>query len=552
MKQRETPPGTTRNPLGTGFRWSGLFFSETPAGSVWIRERGRVELPCPLGADTIAIEGELLPEDGHAASRGPLGLELRVGGRRLARRDFAAGPYSWSVAVPPALRGAPLRLELVLRRAGWANTLAFLGRVLAGWPFSQRLQPYRLQPRNKRLRIRRIAAGAEAILDFGSGGAAAFDIGYITRHARIGLNLVGWFRAELGVGESVRCAARAAAAAGVPHALVPLRLYCKAAQGDHTFDDRLRDDNPYPVNVIHVDAPQCRDIDHHHGAAFRRGKYNIGYWAWELPEFPDGWIGCCQYVDEIWAPSRFTRDAIAAKASVPVLVMPHAIEVAPPAAADPRALLGLPQRRFLFLFIYDLNSYQERKNPRAVLRAFRHAFGKAGAAEAGLVIKVHGVRGNERDLAALREETAGLDGCTVIAGTLPRERVALLQSACDCFVSLHRSEGFGLAVAESMALGKPVISTDWSATAEFVDAGNGCPVEQRLIELTENHGPYTKGQLWADPDIEHAAWHMRRLAGDRALCERLGAAAAATIRRDFSPARIGGLYAARLRAMALW
>ena len=93
----------------------------------------------------------------------------------------------------------------------------------------------------------------------------------------------------------------------LPHALVPLKLYCKAAQGDASFEDRLSESNPYPVNVFHIDAPQTRDIDHHHGEAFRRGKYNIGYWAWELPEFPDGWMRYCDYVDEIWAPSRFAR-----------------------------------------------------------------------------------------------------------------------------------------------------------------------------------------------------------------------------------------------------
>ncbi|MGH8017616.1 MAG: glycosyltransferase family 4 protein, partial [Opitutaceae bacterium] len=543
-------PGTVRSPLGTGFRWSELFFSEIP-GSVWIRETGRIDLPCDVPCETIAVEGELLPDGGRAAAAGVPGLELRVNDRTLGRTQFEVGPFSWRIRLPADCRRGPVRIELRLLGVARGNLLAFLGRILAGWPGSHRLQPYRLQPLNKRLRITRVLVDTQPVLDFTS-SAAAFDIGFITSRANIGINLAGWFRAELGVGESVRCAARAAAAAGVPHALVPLKLYCKAAQGDHSFDDRLSEDNPYPVNVIHIDAPQSRDIDHHHGAAFRRGKYNIGYWAWELPEFPDGWVRYCDYVDEIWAPSRFARDAIAAKAPVPVLAMPHAIEFPIPSAPDARAVFDLPRDRFLFLFIYDLNSYQERKNPRAVLRAFRHAFGAHGCRGAGLVIKVHGVRGNERDLASLREEIAELDGCILIANTLPRDGITLLQMACDCFVSLHRSEGFGLSIAESMFLGKPVISTNWSATAEFVDANNGCPVNHRLVELTENHGPYTKGQIWADPDIEHAAWQMRRLVDDRALCERLGAAAAATIRNDFSAKRIGRMYADRLRAMALW
>ena len=549
--KRPLATGTVRSPLGSGFRWSGFFFSAETPDSVWLRERGIIDLPCALPFENLVVEGEVLSEDGQAEVGGALGLELSVNGHMLGRAKLPAGPFSWRVPLPQDCRKAPAQVGLTLLGVGAGNALAFLGRVFAGWPGAGRLQPFRLQPKNKRLCICRVLAGEEPFFDFTS-SVTAFDIGFITRHSSIGINLVGWYRAELGVGESVRCAARAAAAAGVPHALVPLKLYCKAAQGDHSFDDRLSDANPYPVNVIHIDAPQSRDIDHHHGDTFRRGKYNIGYWAWELPEFPDGWVRYCDYVDEVWAPSRFARDAIAAKAPVPVLAMPHAIEFNLPSVSDPRALFDLPRDRFLFLFIYDLHSYQERKNPQAVLRAFRHAFGAHGRRDAGLVIKVHGLHGNERDIAALREEIARLDGCTLIAGTLPRERIYLLQHACDCFVSLHRSEGFGLAVAESMYLGKPAISTDWSATAEFVNSGNGCPVNHRLIELTENHGPYTKGQIWADPDIEHAAWHMRRLVADRALCAYLGAAAAASIRAGFSPARIGRLYADRLRAMALW
>jgi glycosyltransferase involved in cell wall biosynthesis len=123
---------------------------------------------------------------------------------------------------------------------------------------------------------------------------------------------------------------------------------------------------------------------------------------------------------------------------------------------------------------------------------------------------------------------------------------------CDCFVSLHRSEGFGLAIAESMYLGKPVIATDWSASAEFLNATNGCPVRAETVVLDRNHGPYAKGQTWAAPDVAHAAEWMQRLHADRALGVRLGAAGRATIERDFSPAAIGARYRRRLEAIAGW
>jgi glycosyltransferase involved in cell wall biosynthesis len=213
-----------------------------------------------------------------------------------------------------------------------------------------------------------------------------------------------------------------------------------------------------------------------------------------------------------------------------------------------RARFALPQDRFLFLTLFDLNSYSARKNPRAAIQAFREA-GFTGQ-EAGLVVKVQNVAGNEADFAALQQSVRDLPAVVLLTGTLPRADIYALEAACDGFVSLHRSEGFGLAVAESMLLGKPVISTDWSATAEFVNVDNGCPVRARLVTLEENHGPYAKGSTWADPDPAHAAEWMRKLFADRTLVAKLGAAAKATIESRFAPAVIGARYRKRLESIA--
>jgi glycosyltransferase involved in cell wall biosynthesis len=131
-----------------------------------------------------------------------------------------------------------------------------------------------------------------------------------------------------------------------------------------------------------------------------------------------------------------------------------------------------------------------------------------------------------------------------------RADIYALEAACDCFVSLHRSEGFGLAVAECMYLGKPVISTNWSATAEFVSHENGCPVRAPLIALDRNHGPYAKGSFWADPDPAHAAEWMHTLFTNRTLAAQLGTAAQATIRTRFAPAVIGARYRQRLESIS--
>ena len=227
--------------------------------------------------------------------------------------------------------------------------------------------------------------------------------------------------------------------------------------------------------------------------------------------------------------------------------MPHAIAFPRP-VGNFRAQFGLPADSFLFLFVSDLNSYAARKNPHAVIAAFRQS-GLAGKG-AALVIKVQNSGDNPEDVAALEKAVEDLPGTVLITGTLSREEIYQLESACDCFVSLHRSEGFGLAVAECMYLGKPVISTDWSATAEFVRSINGCPVRCKVVPIEKTHGPYVKGQLWAEPDIAHAAEWMRLLFTDRALTASLGAAAKMTIETEFSPAVIGAKYRRRLESIA--
>ncbi len=540
-------------PFGGGFRrhfaaYSGIYFDEFETHSAWIREDACLELPRCGEVQEVVLRGAFRP---HPAARGlevrAPGLEVAVNGRpagSLAR--VQPGPWELPLRLPA---DAAVRITLQLTGVGWSNALAWLGRITGLGP----LQRFRAQHKNRQLRLLAlVTATGEPIFDF-SRRDSPVSADYIRRHARLGLNIVGFLTADLGVGESARCMVRAADAAGLPAALVPLKLNCKNRLGDQTYADRLQEANPHPVNVIHVDPPASRDIDHHHGPGFRADRYNIGYFAWELPEFPDAWLPALDYYDEIWCPSDFTANAIRLKAPVPVLTMPHAIAFPRPAetADQLRTRFALPPGAFLFLTLFDLNSYSARKNPRAAIAAFRQAgLPAAGPGAAGLVIKVQNAEGNEADFAALQQSVRDLPGVILLTGTLARAEIYALEAACDAFVSLHRSEGFGLALAECMYLGKPVISTDWSAPAEFVNRENGCPVRARLVTLEETHGPYARGSIWADPDPTEAADWMRTLTADRALGARIGAAARTTIEHRFAPAVIGTCYRRRLECIA--
>ena len=552
-------PANTRlsSPASRWSHFSGLLHDEFDLESHWLRLEARIAVPAYPDVRHVVLQAAFAPWPAAERAGRPPSLEVTLNGARVALvAPSAPGPFEVPIALPEPRDGETNTIGLRLHGTAWSDNLAWLGRLAKSLtflgPLHRRLQWYRRQNKNRQIRIRALVADSgETIFDF-TNRHSPFCHAFSRRHLRLGMNVVGFHQAELGVGESARCMVRAADAAGLPVAVVPLKLNCLNPQGDDTLAARLQDTNPHGVNVIHVDAPASRDIDHHHGPAFRAGKYNIAYWAWELPEFPDAWLEYAQYYDEIWCPSDFVREAVAAKLPHAVHTMPHAIGFARPtdSLAALRTRFGLPADRFLFLFLYDLNSYSERKNPRAVLEAYRRTF--PAARDVGVVIKVHNRAGNPEAFARLQAEAAALPGAVLISETLARTDIYALEAACDCFVSLHRSEGFGLAIAESMYLGKPVISTDWSASAEFVTDRNGCPVQAKLVTLEKNVGPYAKGQTWANPDVEHAAWWMRRLVAEPELREQLGAKARATIEERFAPAVIGARYRRRLEAIAGW
>lgn len=525
----------------------GLYFDEFCSDSAWLRDEALIHLPPVDKPLTLLLRGEIRHHpQAHGLEAGAPALSCKIDGRNICYRIFSTpGPFEIELPIPASRRHHGAEIRLKLHGVGFTNFLAWLGRV-SGWNSCQR---FREQNKNRQLRIVTIeTADGESIFDFANRNAP-YSGAFARRHTKVGLNIAGFLTAELGVGESARCMVRAADAAELPNALVSLKLHCKNRLGDLTYVDRLQEENPHAFNVVHLDPPASKDIDHHHGKGFRAGKYNIAYWAWELPEFPDNWVPSCAYFDEIWCPSDFAREAISMKVALPVFTMPHAIKFDRP-TGNVRGRFNLPADQFLFLVLYDLNSYSERKNPGAVIEAFR----RSGLSRHGvrLVIKVHNVKGNEADMEKLRQQLADLPDTIVIDETLSRQDIYQLEAACDCYVSLHRSEGFGLAVAECMYLGKPVISTDWSATAEFVDESNGCPVNYQLRKLERNFGPYGKGQVWAEADVDHAAHWMRRLVDEPGFASTLGQAAQTTIETRFSPAAIGARYRRRLENITMW
>jgi glycosyltransferase involved in cell wall biosynthesis len=350
-------------------------------------------------------------------------------------------------------------------------------------------------------------------------------------------NVIGYVRGEFGVAEGARNLVRAARARGVDVALIGVGAAGTAREADLRMADSVTDVAVHPVTVLCVNADQTPHVIADLGPATVAGRYTVGYWFWELARFPEAWHGSIDLVDEIWVASEFVAGAVRGATDKPVRNVRMAVD-ATPSRAYARGELGLPEGRFTFLFTMDFHSFIARKDPAAAVEAFGRAFPRGDEPVALLVKTTNGARKPDH-LKALREMVAVDPRIEVRDGFLSRDEVFGLMSVADCYVSLHRSEGFGLGLAESMSLGKPVIGTAYSGNMEFMDAANSCLVGYRLVDVGPDEYPFPDGQVWADPDVEQAAFHMRRLAEDPAYAAALGARARADMRRHFSFHAVG-------------
>ena len=358
--------------------------------------------------------------------------------------------------------------------------------------------------------------------------------------APCGINLYGLFRAENGLAQGAKLYAKALSFTTIPYVLVNTDFMEKLPQNDHSLDSILAPKGKYGINLIHLNGDHletaCRKFPH---SAFDY-HYNIGVWLWELEKLPPAFTKALDYVDELWAPSEFVKNAIQRSTDKPVITIPYGIET--PKENLVRSNFGLPENDFLVLTMYDSLSFSSRKNPEAAITAFYQAF--HDSSRAVLVIKVSNAREDELRLLSSRLEKLKIR-YALISEQLPKPRLNALISCCDVFISLHRSEGFGLVIAEAMSLGVPVVATGWSANTEFMAEDCTCRTKYKLIPLGENYMYGDKSDRWADPDIEDAANKLRLLYSDPVLRNEMAAKAQSYINNEYSIQRTAELIASR-------
>jgi glycosyltransferase involved in cell wall biosynthesis len=364
------------------------------------------------------------------------------------------------------------------------------------------------------------------------------------------VRLTGYLGHSLGLGAAARGYARALGAAGVPVSTVTVPLHHLAlpveldgGYGRHSFEDLVHD-GVHGFEIVAVNADELPDFIARLGEDYFEGP-RIGVWGWETNSIPPRWQRAFALIDEIWVYSRFMAENIGAVAPVPVTALPPPVE--PPADPVVPVDLGVPTG-FLFLFVFDYLSTVQRKNPVGLIEAFKLAFAPGEGPR--LLLKT--INAPLRPLA--EEEVLwaahGRPDIHVIDRSLSRQELGSVMAACDCYVSLHRAEGFGLTMAEAMALGKPVIGTGYSGNVDFMNSDNSYLVDFTIGRVGAECEIYPPEGEWADPSVEHAAELMRRVWSDPEEARRLGARAAEDIARKLSPQATGEAMRRRLEELA--
>ena len=361
----------------------------------------------------------------------------------------------------------------------------------------------------------------------------------------MGVNLSGYFAAELGMGQGGRLLIEAVKAAGLPFStLKSERTMSRQLAAFSAGDSDLR----YPINIAFVNADQfplwVTDV----GTELLEGRYTIGVWAWEVDEFPERFKEALDLVDEVWAISEFVRDAIAAKTMKPVFVFPLPIPLPQLDEMEPldRGALELSDQPY-FLFVFDYLSVLERKNPLATIEAFCLAF-REGEGPSLVIKTINGDRCRvERE--RVRQASAGRSDIHLIEDYLAAGTLHSLMANAAAYVSLHRSEGYGLTMSEAMSLGRPVIATGYSGNLDFMNSDNSLLVPFELVPVGPDAGPYPASTSWAQPDTRAAAAYLRQIIDDPEFARQLGERARASVATVGAPSIAADFVRGRVEAI---
>lgn len=347
--------------------------------------------------------------------------------------------------------------------------------------------------------------------------------------------VVGALRTASGLGQSARLCHDALKAAGLP--VYGIDVTSLLMQVEDFPDFAFRDGRQITGRgtlIVHANSPTLPLVMSRLGTNVVAGRWIVGCWTWELKNVPEDWKHGIPFVHEIWVPSAFTADAILPIArDRPVRIVPYAVALQHP-PKPPRVRPG--GRPFTVLTLFNASSSFARKNPCAAIGAFRAAFNDDPGAR--LIVKASNAANFADGLRLIAQAACGAQNITILDKTLSPADLACLYDEADALISLHRSEGFGLTLAEAMLRGVPVVATDWSGNLDFLNEETGVPVPFRLIPAQDPQGSYHHPSMtWADADIDIAAAALRRLRDDPVFSKRLTQKASISAQESWSGER---------------
>lgn len=335
-----------------------------------------------------------------------------------------------------------------------------------------------------------------------------------------GVNVFGFFDSPTGMGESSRSLIRILNELGVPYTKTNLPNFFS----EETYLEKPQlallnpwvggYSNAYDVNIVVANA-DCTDmLDLIAPAQFWERSHNIGFWVWETETLPKRFRGASLNYDEIWTPSQFSKRAIEASVDCPVYCVPHSLDLEGLASAEgDRERFGIAGDAFVFGYFFDTKSALRRKNPGMLLSAFKAAFPDRGDVQ--LVLKVSSPTDNDYEFELLKSDAVSSPNVVWIERQMTDDEVKSLNKSLDAYVSPHRAEGFGLTLAESMAIGIPTIASAYSGNVDFQNSSNCLLIEVEPARVGQGDGPYEAHELWCEPCEGSLMNALRTLVNDR-------------------------------------
>ena len=347
-----------------------------------------------------------------------------------------------------------------------------------------------------------------------------------------GVNIVGYLDRQSGVGAVGRAMVRLFDDAGIPHSSIAYQRTDNPALGAPPETHQRIE---FATTIACVNGDQIANLRTDHPELFQPGCKVIGYWFWELSTVSGGPPVAVDAVDEIWAATSFMAHAFEGHGA-PVRTVPLPIEEPRRSGATRDQLGPLAEAgdRFVFGVVLDHLSVTARKNPLGAITAFTQAF----APDEGPLLVIKTINGETcwREHEELLAAAAQRSDITIWDTHLPIDDHYAFIGNLDALVSLHRSEGLGLHLAEAMWMNVPVIATRYSGNLDFMDDSCAFLVDADLAPVGALGGwVYPAEASWAQPDLDHAAALMRRVYDAPAASKRISDAA--LLRMKHQPGR---------------